>query len=88
MDNYLASIVEMAIYWVPEGFLPCDGRKLPVKNNEALFSLLGTNYGGDGRNDFALPDLRPVDANGAKRDWRPNEIRKMIVIEGVYPIRS
>jgi microcystin-dependent protein len=87
MDNYLSSVVEMALWWTPEGFLPCDGRKLSIRNNEALFSLLGDNYGGDGVNDFALPDLRPVDANGVKRDWKPNEIRKMIVVQGVYPMR-
>lgn len=88
MDNYLASIVEMALYWTPDGFLPCDGRKLPIKNNEALYSLLGSNYGGDGVHDFALPDLRPVDANGARRDWKYNEIRKMIVVNGMYPTRG
>ncbi len=88
MDNYFASIVEMALCWTPEGFLPCDGRKLPIKNNEVLYSLLGANYGGDGIHDFAIPDLRPVDVNGIRRDWKPNEIRKMIVTDGMYPIRS
>ncbi|MBV8411455.1 MAG: tail fiber protein, partial [Alphaproteobacteria bacterium] len=42
----------------PQGALPCDGRLLPVSLNQALFSLLGTTYGGDGISTFALPDLR------------------------------
>jgi microcystin-dependent protein len=65
MDNYLSSVVEMALWWTPEGFLPCDGRKLSIRNNEALFSLLGANYGGDGVNDFALPQfvLPPIQSH-------------------------
>lgn len=88
MDNYLGTVVEMALYWTPVGFLPCDGRKIPIQQNQALFSLLGINYGGDGVHDFALPDLRPLDANGVRRNWLPNETRKMIVTEGLYPMRD
>lgn len=43
---------------VPDGWLPCDGRLLPIAQHQALFSILGTIYGGDGRTTFALPDLR------------------------------
>jgi microcystin-dependent protein len=51
------------IKWVPYNFTPkgwaeCDGHLLPISQNTALFSLLGTTYGGDGRTTFALPDLR------------------------------
>jgi len=41
-------------------WLPCDGRRLPIKQNEALFALMGTTFGGDGRVDFALPELPPL----------------------------
>ena len=88
MELYLSTILEMAVYWTPRGLLPCDGRKLPIQRNEALFSLLGTNYGGDGRNEFALPDLRPLDENGNKIDWKHDETRKFIVVEGLYPVRD
>lgn len=57
---------------VPSGWLPCDGRTLPINQNAALFSLLGTTYGGDGRVTFALPDLRgrvAVGRNPAKNDY-------------------
>lgn len=51
------------IKWVPYNFAPggwafCDGQLLPISGNGALFSLLGTTYGGDGRTTFALPDAR------------------------------
>ena len=42
----------------PRGWLPCDGRLLPMEQYGALFSVLGTTYGGDGKTTFALPDLR------------------------------
>lgn len=44
--------------FAPRGWAFCDGGLLPISNNEALFSLLGTTYGGDGRQTFGLPDLR------------------------------
>lgn len=44
--------------FVPAGYATCDGQLLPIAQNEALFSLLGTTYGGDGSTNFALPNLR------------------------------
>ena len=88
MELYISTILEMAVYWTPQGLLPCDGRKLSIRNHEALFSLIGTTYGGDAINDFALPDLRPLDENGNKRPWRQDEIKKFIVVEGLYPSRE
>jgi microcystin-dependent protein len=46
----------------PKGWAFCNGQLLPINQNQALFSLLGTMYGGDGRTTFALPDLRGRDA--------------------------
>jgi microcystin-dependent protein len=43
---------------IPAGWLPCEGQILTISSNQALFALLGTNYGGDGKTTFALPDLR------------------------------
>ena len=44
--------------FAPSGWAPCDGRLLALNQNQALFSILGTQYGGDGRVTFGLPDLR------------------------------
>lgn len=58
MDYYLAMIMIFGGNFNPRGWLFCDGSLLSIAQNTALFSLLGTVYGGDGQNTFALPDLR------------------------------
>jgi microcystin-dependent protein len=55
---------------LPRDWLPCDGRQLDVNRNIALFSILGTMYGGDGVATFALPDLRGRVVAGADSDQR------------------
>lgn len=57
-EPFLAEIRMFSCETIPRGWLPCDGQKLPINQNQALFALLGTTYGGDGRVNFALPDLR------------------------------
>jgi microcystin-dependent protein len=54
---YLGEIRAFAAWLIPRGYLPCDGRLLPISSNLALFSLLGTRYGGDGKATFGLPNL-------------------------------
>ena len=59
MSNpYLGEVRLFAGLTPPKGWLPCDGRIMQVKNNSALFSLLGPRFGGNGVDTFALPDLR------------------------------
>jgi microcystin-dependent protein len=57
-DPYLAGIVLFAGNFAPRGWALCQGQILPISQNTALFSLLGTTYGGNGQTTFALPDLR------------------------------
>lgn len=58
MDSVLAAILCFAGNFAPKGWALCNGQLLAISTNQALFSLLGTTYGGDGRTTFALPDLR------------------------------
>ncbi|PTX63115.1 microcystin-dependent protein [Kordia periserrulae] len=58
MNPFLAQIVMFAGNFAPRGWAFCEGQLLPINQYQALFSLLGTTYGGDGRTTFALPDLR------------------------------
>jgi microcystin-dependent protein len=58
MDPFLAQIMLFGGNFAPRGWAFCDGQLLPIDQYNALFSLLGTNYGGDGRTSFGLPDLR------------------------------
>ena len=57
-EPFLAQIKIVGFNFAPRGWALCDGQILPIAQNNALFSLLGTTYGGDGRTSFALPDLR------------------------------
>ena len=57
-SDYLAEIMETAATFCPRGTYEMNGQILPISSNTALFSLLGTTYGGDGRTTFGLPDLR------------------------------
>lgn len=57
-EPFLSEIRLMSFAFAPKGWALCNGQLLPINQNQALFSLLGTTYGGDGRVNFALPDLR------------------------------
>ena len=65
----------MPSWSVPAGWLPCQGQSMAIMKNQALFSLLGTNFGGDGRMNFALPNLPAVPAN----------LQYCINVGGTYP---
>lgn len=57
-EPFLSEIKVMAFNFPPKGWALCNGQLLPINQNQALFSLLGTTYGGDGRTNFALPNLQ------------------------------
>ncbi|MFC1933411.1 phage tail protein [Chloroflexota bacterium] len=57
-EPFLAEIKIVAFNFPPRGWAACDGQILPINQNQSLYSLLGTTYGGDGRTTFGLPDLR------------------------------
>jgi len=57
-DQFVAEIRIFPFNFAPKGWAFCDGQLLPISQNTALFSLLGTTYGGDGKSTFALPDLQ------------------------------
>lgn len=57
-EPFLSEIRIMSFVFAPKGWALCNGQLLPINQNQGLFSLLGTTFGGDGRVNFALPDLR------------------------------
>lgn len=81
MDEiFIGSIVLFPYSFTPMGWLACDGSAVSTSEYQTLFALIGTRYGGDGVNNFKLPDLR-----GSK----PNDnISYFIACEGVFPQRS
>jgi microcystin-dependent protein len=58
MDPFIGEIRPFAFGITPSGWLPCEGQVLSIAQNQALFALLGTTYGGNGQTTFCLPDLR------------------------------
>jgi microcystin-dependent protein len=66
-EPFLSELRIMSFSFAPKGWAMCNGQLLPINQNQALFSLLGTTFGGDGRINFALPDLRgrvPIHVGG------------------------
>jgi len=57
-EPFLSEVRIFSFVFAPKGWALCDGQLLPINQNQALFSLLGTTFGGDGRVNFGLPDLR------------------------------
>jgi microcystin-dependent protein len=80
MDTpFVGSIVLVAFNFAPVGWAFCNGQLLPINENTALFSLLGTTYGGDGQTNFALPNLNA----GALQSG----LNYIIALNGIYPSR-
>lgn len=57
-DDYIGNVLTVGFNFCPRGTIAAEGQLLPINQNQALFSLYGTMYGGDGRTTFAMPDLR------------------------------
>ena len=69
-EPFLAQISIVGFNFPPRGWAFCDGQILPINQNQSLYSLIGTTYGGDGRTSFALPDLRsrtPIHMNAPQQ---------------------
>lgn len=80
MEPILGQIQLFPFGFAPEGWAGCTGQYLPIMDNEALYSVIGLTYGGDGRTNFRLPDL--TDAKPVQGMWY------CISMDGAYPRRS
>jgi microcystin-dependent protein len=81
LDPFVGQIATFGFGFCPRGWAQTDGRLLQISENTALFSLLGTTYGGDGATTFALPLIEPF----MTIDRRPMLV--CIALQGVYPSR-
>lgn len=79
MDGYLAQVIGFAGNFAPRNWAFCHGQLLAISSNSALFSLIGTFYGGDGRSTFGLPDLRGrvFVGQGTGNGLSPNQLGQM-----------
>jgi microcystin-dependent protein len=82
MEEFLGAVNLFPYNFEIQGWMACDGRMLPINQYAALFSLLGTRYGGNGTTDFALPKMDAVPAS----DGDP--LTYQICILGIYPPRQ
>ena len=82
MEPYLGEIRLFPFTFAPRGWAACNGAVLPIAQNQAVFALLGTNFGGDGRSNFALPDLR------SKSPFPEGVVGYCIALQGVFPSRD
>jgi microcystin-dependent protein len=78
MDPIIGQIILWSGLRIPSGWMLCDGRSLPIVSNQALFSIIGTTYGGNGTTNFNLPDLRSkvplgVDSNVPNQGGAPGK---------------
>lgn len=80
MDILIGQVGLFPYDFAPTNWSPCDGQLLSITEHTALFSLLGTKFGGDGQSTFALPDLRG-------KEPAPS-LAYYIALNGVYPSRS
>jgi len=78
MNSILGMVYLFAGNFAPQDFALCNGAHLQIAQNQALFSILGTTYGGDGISTFALPKLAPPSAG----------LNYIIATQGIYPSRQ
>jgi|EndMetStandDraft_3_1072993.scaffolds.fasta_scaffold975752_2 microcystin-dependent protein len=83
MEPILGEIRLLPFSYAPVGWLPCQGQVLNIVDDEILFSLLGTTYGGNGTATYALPDLRAHSPLGTAE----GAVGYCICVNGVYPSR-
>lgn len=76
---FIGSIVLVGFNYAPEGWALCNGQTLQIMQNQVLFAVIGTTYGGDGRTTFALPKL---DASALQQG-----LNYVICVNGVFPSR-
>lgn len=87
-EDYLGSVGLFAGNFCPAGTLDADGRLVSIAENDVLFNLYGTTYGGDGETTFALPDMRgkaPVPVGLEGTDYG---LRYCVMISGIYPAQN
>jgi microcystin-dependent protein len=81
-EPFLGEVQTSAFTFCPKGFAPLNGQLLPINQNQALFSLLGTRYGGNGQTTFALPLGKPV------YSLTGEPLLQCIALQGIFPAQN
>src|SRR5262249_47028571 len=83
-EPFLGQVATFAFSFCPKGWAPLNGQLLPINQNQALFALLGTTYGGDGKTTFALPNGRAVFTVSPGSP----QLLQCIALAGVFPSQN
>lgn len=90
-EPFLAEIRMFGFSFAPRGWAFCNGQILPIDQNQSLYSLIGTTYGGDGRTTFALPDLRgrvPISPDSSTPQGAAGGTETVTLTEAELPVHS
>ena len=88
MEGYIGDVILWAPNFAPRYWAFCEGQTLLISQNTALFSLLGTTSGGDGKTHFRLPDMRdPANPGYHKGFGSDQPLKYIICLQGIYPTR-
>jgi microcystin-dependent protein len=90
-EAFLAELRLFSFSFPPRGWAQCNGQLLPINQNQALFSLMGTMYGGNGQTNFGLPDLRgrvPMHSGGAHTQGERSGEESHTLIAGELPAHT
>jgi microcystin-dependent protein len=81
-QNYVSEVIFMGAVFCPVGTIPMDGQLLPIAQNQQLFAVMGTAYGGDGQTTFAVPKISGIPTQA------PNApVRACMAVNGIFPPR-
>ena len=83
-EVYMGEIHLFSFDFAPRGWAKCEGQLIPIQQNTALFSLIGTTFGGNGTTNFALPDLRTA---AVQFENSPQPMCYYIALSGLFPSR-
>lgn len=81
MNSFIGEICFFPYLFEPSGWIECRGQILPIKHNEKLFSLIGTQFGGNGISNFALPKIEAIKA-------QQRDIKAFICLIGTFPTKN
>jgi microcystin-dependent protein len=89
-EPYIGEIMFVGANYCPRGWVPADGRTLPINQNQALFSLFGFRYGGDGQTTFRVPRIvRQMDAELVVPGYvRTTPLLACVALQGIFPPRD
>jgi microcystin-dependent protein len=86
LQPYIGERMIFAGDFCPVGWMSMQGQLLPISENEVLYALIGTTYGGDGQSTFALPNAKPIfTANGGPNGQNNAAVKQCIATEGYFP---